>query len=123
VWDATCSNTLCKVQKLIVLDLLHRWSRCRQGREQEERPVLPIPMPTQYTLCPFAVETLGSFGDDALQLVRQLGARLRQSSGDAGEKTWLTQRISVAIQRGKTASILASMPPTAKNFETICHSL
>jgi hypothetical protein len=80
-------------------------------------------LPTQYTLCPFAVETLGSFGDDALQLVRELGARLRQSSGDAREKTWLRKLFSVAIQRGNAASILATMPPTAKNFETIYHSL
>jgi hypothetical protein len=35
----------------------------------------------------------------------------------------LTQRISVAIPRGNAASILATMPPTAKNFENIYHSL
>ncbi len=55
--------------------------------------------------------SLGSFGDDTLQLVPQL----RAESGDAREATWLTQRIiSVAIQRGNAASVLPSqpLPPT-----------
>jgi hypothetical protein len=40
------------------------------------------------------MKILGSFGYgyDALQLVRQLGGRLRAESGDARETTWLTQR-------------------------------
>ncbi len=80
-------------------------------------------LPSQYTLCPFAVETLGSCGDEALQRVRELGGRLRAASGDAQETTWLTQRISVAIQRGNAASVLATMPPTAKNLDNIYHTL
>jgi hypothetical protein len=36
-------------------------------------------MPNQYLLCPFAVETLGTFGEEALQLVvSELGRRLEK---------------------------------------------
>ncbi len=62
------------------------------------------------------METLGSFGDDALQLVRQLSGRLRAESGDPREPTWLTQRISVTIQRGNAASVLASLPRPSNIF-------
>jgi hypothetical protein len=119
VWDATCSDTLCKSY----VSLTSRTAGAAAAKAENKKRALYSQLPTQYTLCPFAVETLGSFGDDAMQLVRELGARLRQSSGDAREKTWLTQRISVAIQRGNAASILATMPPTAKNFDNIYHSL
>jgi len=36
-------------------------------------------MPAHYSFRPFAVETMGSFGEDALQLVKELGGRLQAS--------------------------------------------
>jgi hypothetical protein len=74
-------------------------------------------LPNQYIFCPFAVETLGTFGDEALQLVSELGGRLRNTTGDAREKTWLIQRISVAIQRGNAASVLATISPTSRTID------
>ncbi len=48
------------------------------------------PLSTQHTLFLYR-RSHWSFGDDALQIVRS-----SSGSGDAREKTWLTQRISVA---------------------------
>jgi hypothetical protein len=67
--------------------------------------------------CPFAIETLGTFGEEALQQVNELRGRLRNTFGDAREKTWLIQRISVAIQRGNAASVLATIPPTSRAID------
>jgi hypothetical protein len=55
---------------------------------------------------------MGTFGEEALALVHDLGKRLRESSGDGRETTWLIQRISVAIQRGNAASICLRFPRT-----------
>ncbi len=74
-------------------------------------------LPSQYLFCHFAVETLGNFGKEALQLVSELEGRLRSTTGDAREKTWLIQRISVAIQRGNAASVLATIPLTSKTID------
>jgi hypothetical protein len=42
----------------------------------------------EYLFCYFAVETLGTFGEGALQLpVNELGGRLRITTGDARERT------------------------------------
>ena len=67
--------------------------------------------------CPFAVETLGPFGEDALKLVKELGGRLHASSGESRSTSFLKQRISLAIQRGNAASVLATIPPTSNFYE------
>ena len=64
-----------------------------------------------YFFCPFAVETLGTFGEAALALVKDLGSRIREITGEAKSRLYLTQRISnIEIQRGNAISILASLP-------------
>ena len=68
--------------------------------------------------CAFAVETLCAFGEDALKLVRELGNRLRKITGEARSTSFLIQRVSLAIQRGNAASIMATIPPS-KKFDEI----
>jgi len=63
-----------------------------------------------YFFCPFAVETLGTFGEEALALVKDPGSRIREITGKAKSRLYLTQRISIEIQRGNAISILASLP-------------
>jgi hypothetical protein len=88
----------------------------RQSRAEEEEYMYSN-LPNQYLFCPFAVETLGTFGEEALQLVSELGRRLPNTTGHPREKTWLIQRISVAIQRGNAASVLATIPPTSRSID------
>jgi hypothetical protein len=63
-----------------------------------------------YNFVPFAVETLGPFGEEALALVNDL----IESSEGLRSKAYLTQRISIAIQRRNAASIFASVPTSSK---------
>jgi hypothetical protein len=78
--------------------------------------VLNAELPKQYLFCSFAVETLGFFGQEALELVLELGIGTRLRATTTGEAAWLFQRISVAIQRGNsaTSSIFATIHPTSK---------
>ncbi len=57
--------------------------------------------------------TRGSFGDDDLKLVHDLRRRLRSASGDGRETSWLIQRVSLEIQRGNAASLLATILRTS----------
>jgi hypothetical protein len=50
----------------------------------------------------------------ALALVKDLGKRLIESSGEPRSCAYLIQRISIAIQRGNAASILATVPTSSK---------
>ncbi len=63
-----------------------------------------------YKFVLFAVETLGPFGKEALDLIKDLGRRLIETSGELRSRVYLSQRISIAIQRGNAASIFATVP-------------
>jgi hypothetical protein len=64
-------------------------------------------------------ETLGPFGEEALGLVKDLGRRISDSTGEIRSKSFLTQRISIAIaiQRGNAASIFSTIPSSSKYNE------
>ena len=57
---------------------------------------------------PIAVETTGVFGPTTLGLLKSIGKKISQESGDPREPTWLRQRVSVAILRGNATSIRTS---------------
>ena len=47
-----------------------------------------------------AIETAGSWDDQAAKLIEEIGRRSAQETDDSKETMYLFQRISVAIQRG-----------------------
>jgi hypothetical protein len=51
--------------------------------EKKKKKELYSQLPSQYTLCPFAVETiaLDTFREEDRELVRELGGRLRATTG------------------------------------------
>jgi hypothetical protein len=56
------------------------------------------------------VETLGPWSNDALSLLDELGKLLSNTTGIPQAKTYLKQRISIAIQRGNAASVIGTVP-------------
>jgi len=59
---------------------------------------------------PVTVETSGVWGAKASALVRELGARIVQLSGDHRSALYLGQRVAIAVQRGNAASVLGTFP-------------
>ena len=57
-----------------------------------------------------AVETLGSWGQDSLKFLEDLGSRIATSTGDKRSTSYLFQRLGIAIQRGNVISIKATLP-------------
>ena len=66
---------------------------------------------------PVAIETTGVFGPRTTEFLKELGHQLRQVSGEANSFAYLTQRLSVAIQRGNAASVLGTMKVGSKDEE------
>ncbi|KAF2885104.1 hypothetical protein ILUMI_21068 [Ignelater luminosus] len=59
---------------------------------------------------PESVETFGPWSKEAQDLVHTIGTNLNQISGDSRSKQFLTQRISLAIQRGNAACVFETLP-------------
>ena len=110
LWDSTCADTL-------AASYLNSTSRspgaAAQSRELQKRRKYAI-VTNMYKFCPFGVETLGPFGEDALDLVKDLGRRLRDATKEPRYQSFLVQRISLAIQRGNATCVLATIAHTSK---------
>ena len=68
-----------------------------------------------------AIETLGAIGPKSLVFLKELGWRARRQSGDERAASFLLQRLSVAVQRGNTVSILGGSGGEAQGM-TCRHS-
>ena len=69
-------------------------------------------------MVPIAVETLGSWGPEGLRLIKSLGKKIQDLTGEKKSTFYLFQSISVAIQRGNAASILGTVK-TGKKLDEI----
>ncbi|KAI5635037.1 hypothetical protein NE865_12269 [Phthorimaea operculella] len=61
-----------------------------------------------YTFVPIAVETLGCWGTEAKDFIKEVGQRLRETGCDPRAGSFLVQRLSIAIQRGNAASVMGT---------------
>lgn len=106
VWDFTCVDTLARSNlpvsgsgggKLCIL----AENKKRRKYEQLQR---------SYIFCPVAMETLGAWGPDASSLIRTIGHRISEATGELRATTFLKQRLSLTVQRGNAISILSCLP-------------
>ena len=65
---------------------------------------------TTHIFFPVAIETAGSWGHQAIELVQEIGRRIDDITVDSRETTFLFQRLSVALQRGNAVSFLGTFP-------------
>ncbi|XP_063394325.1 uncharacterized protein LOC134679354 [Cydia fagiglandana] len=103
VWDATCVSTFAASH-------ISRTSRVA-GAAAETQADLKR-QKYAYIVVPFSVETAGCWSADAKRFTRDLGRRLRQKGEGPRSESFLVQRLSVVIQRGNAASIMAKAPRT-----------
>ncbi len=94
-----------------------RFAGAAAAKAEQKKKGLYSNLPNYYLFCPFALDTLGTFGEEALQLLIELGGRLRNTTGDPREKAWFIKPIIVAIRRGNAASVLARILPTSRTID------
>jgi hypothetical protein len=108
VWDATCVDTF--AQSHI------QGTRSQAGAAADQAQVLKrrkySSVIKDYEFAALAVETLGPWSADMKSFMRAMTKRLVDASGDHRAGAYLSQRISLAIQRGNAASVMGSMPQT-----------
>lgn len=98
VWDFTCPDTLSSSSATsgvgIVADLA------------EQRAVSKYTgLNSTHIFTPVVVESLGVMGPLTHSFLKELGRCIRSSSGEDKAYSYLIQRLSVAVQRGNSASV------------------
>ena len=103
VWDATCSDPY--APSYITSAASEAGAVASQAEERKIRKYNHLDASLHFT--PVAVETAGVFGPRAKNFFKELSCRIRSSTGEDLEKAYfyLSQRVSVAIQKGNSASI------------------
>lgn len=106
VWDVTCVDTLAPS---------HVRATCvRAGAAAAGAEILKTRKYDEiaagcYMFSPLGFETMGPWGPEAKKVIKDLSARLINTSGDRRAGSFLAQRISITIQRGNAASLLGTM--------------
>ena len=80
---------------------------------EEEKAKKYAHLDSMYLFQPVALETCGTIGPKSRDFLRELGQWLKMVTGEARSCTFLLQRISIAIQVGNAASVIASLPDSA----------
>ena len=68
------------------------------------------PLLNTYYFVPVAIETLGVWNVEGLELMREIDRRTSVITGDPRETHFLLQRLAVAVQRGNATSVTGTLP-------------
>ncbi len=106
VWDFTCVDTFAPSY------LSSRSTRPGAAAEaaQERKYKRYDFLRNRYFFVPVAMETTGVWGREGLRLMEAIGERVAVSTGEGRAKSYLIQRMSIAVQRGNVAAILGTLP-------------
>lgn len=114
IWDYTCVDTLAASN--IRMSVQGGGTLASNAEEKKRRKYESLTR--AHIFCPFAMETLGAWGDDAKNLVSIIGGKICERNGETRSTTFLKQRLSLAVQRGNAASIISCMP-TSKGLHEV----
>ena len=104
VWDATCPDTFAPSYLPQATSGAGAVAAAAEERKKEKYAHLD----QCHSFVPVAIETAGVFGPETLDFVKELGRRLQQVTADGRSFGFLVQRLSDAVQRGNSASVLGS---------------
>ena len=114
LWDVTCVDTLADTY----ISLTSETSGSAAERAEKAKNALYQELTNDYQFTPIAVETFGSWGHQGHSLVKEIGQKLCDITGDKRSTFYLFQRISMAIQRGNASSVLGTVS-SSSNMEEI----
>ena len=106
VWDFTCTNTLAASYVKTAALKAGAPSEVAENKKRKKYSALS----RAYIFTPIAVETLGTWGPEALDFANDVGRRLAAATGDPRSSAFFKQRISLAVQRGNGVCFKQSLP-------------
>jgi len=104
-WDTTVPNTFTKLSEL---HCSQARSGSQAGSRQQDCKVLGNSK--RHIFFPVAIETVGSWSQQAIELVQEIGRCTTVITEDSRETTFLFQRLSMALQRGNVVSFIGTFP-------------
>ena len=108
VWDFTCPDTL--AASYIASSASRPGAAAARAEHNKRAKYSQLLSSGEHQFYPVAIETLGTWGESAAELCKDLGALLAQITGDPRSHQFLKQRLGLAVQRGNAASVAGTFP-------------
>ena len=105
MWDFTCVDTLAASNIPLAVQGGEKLATNAEERKRRKYESLQ----DSHVFYPFAMETMGAWGLDAKDLVKTIGRRIREKTGEPRSILFLKQRLSLAVQRGNATSVISCM--------------
>jgi len=114
-WDATCPNTFATSHVTASSAIAGSAAATAESKKMlKYRDII-----AGVDFVPFAVETTGVWGEEALKLVNEIGRRISSVNCDPRATSFLRQRISAAVQRGNAFCVLGTFPTMLTDADTL----
>ena len=108
-WDVTCVDTLAKSHEKKTSKLAGSVAEYAEQLKNEKYAHLA----NQFDFYPIGFEMFGSWGPSAMDILDQIGKRIKEHTGDVRATDFLRQKISIEIQRGNAVSVLGTVEQMA----------
>ncbi|CAM1312028.1 Uncharacterised protein r2_g2239 [Pycnogonum litorale] len=105
IWDVTCVDSY-PSSNISRAQTPGGAAEYAEFRKVEKYNALSI----DHAFVPLGFETFGTLGPSTRSFIKTLGQKVRSSTADRRAASFLKQRLSVAIQRGNSVCILATLP-------------
>ena len=113
-WDVTVTDTLAACN--IRLSSVFAGSAAEGAATRKELKYSDLK--SRYAFVPIAFETMGTINTSGSELIDEIGKRSHALSGDNRERTFLWQRLSMALQRYNSICFNGTFPDRTTLFET-----
>ena len=86
---------------------------CREDKKVEKYSNLA----ENYHFVPVGIETYGAYGPQAIKLIKQIGKKIQEGTGEKLSTFYLKQSISMAIQKGNAVCVRGCPKKTSSGLE------
>ena len=108
LWDVTVGDTLCDSHVI----KCSKYPGSAAEKLENEKFTTYSELLNDYCFVPVGIETFGAWGPEGHKLIKDIGKKLKEVTGEQRSTFFLTQRISMAIQRGNSSSVQGTVPST-----------
>ena len=70
-----------------------------------------------YHFVPAGIETYGTYGSQGIKLIKQIGKKIQEATGEKLSTFYLMQSISMAIQKGNAVCVRGCSKKTSTGLE------
>ena len=108
IWDATVADTPCNSY----INQTSKLAGAAAEAREFSKTLKYTKLSESYCFVPIGIETFGSWGTDGHKLVKEIGRKVVEETGEKHSTFFLFQSISIALQRGNASCVLGTVPQT-----------